>query len=172
MTSFFFYSLNVAAPSEGTEPHVSKKALAKHSGSKSAYRVPKNATKQTKYLSSLTALLSLTDTQQQQAAAIFTDAATMRTSIRSELKAARKALSEAVNNNDIGGISRASTALGTLTSQHVSNGAVANASFLQLLTPDQRTKLSKFQGKAQPIATRAGNAWPGGVRDAKVAIGA
>lgn len=45
------------APSSGVLTHVSKKALTKHSGSKSAYKVPKNATKQAKYLSSLTVLL-------------------------------------------------------------------------------------------------------------------
>jgi Spy/CpxP family protein refolding chaperone len=163
---------DVTAPKREVDPHVSRKVLVKQSGSKAAYWIPKNATKQTKYLSTLTAVLSLTATQQQQAAAIFTDAATTHASIRSNLKAARKALSEAVDNNDTGGISQASTTLGTVTSQYVSNGAVANAAFFQILTADQQTKLSQYQGKNKSSATSASNTWLGAVRDAKVAIGA
>ena len=142
----FGQTQEVAVPGDGAVAHVSRKALTKHSGSKAAYKVPKNATKQTRYLGSLTALLSLTPTQQQQAAGIFTNAASTLASVRSNLKAARKALSEAVRNNDTGRISQASTALGALTSQYVSNGALANAAFVQLLTADQQAKLSQFRG--------------------------
>ena len=126
--------------------HVSRKTLAKHTGAKAAYKVPKSAAKQTRYLNSLTALLSLTSVQRQQAAAIFASAANARTSVHSSLKAGRKALRDAVKSNDTGGISQASTALGSLTSQHISYGAIANAAFFQLLTPDQQTKMSQYQG--------------------------
>jgi hypothetical protein len=135
----------IDAPSTGTGPHVSRKALVKHSGSKGAYRVPKNAIKQAQYLSTLTALLSLNSSQQQQAAAIYTNAATTRASVTTSLKAARKALRDAVESNDPSAIAQASTTLGTLTGQFVSNGALANAAVFQLLTPDQQTTLSKFQ---------------------------
>jgi Spy/CpxP family protein refolding chaperone len=126
-------------------PHVSRKTLAKHTGAKAAYKVPKSAGKQARYLNSLTALLALTTAQQQQALAIFTNAAGTRASVHSSLKTARKALSDAVKSNDTGAISQASTALGALTSQHISNGALANAAFFQLLTPDQQTRLSQFR---------------------------
>lgn len=132
-------------PGGGTGPHLSRKALVKHSGSKGAYRVPKNAIKQAQYVSTLTALLSLTSSQQQQVADIYTNAATMRATVTTSLKAARKALRDAVKNNDTGGIAQASATLGTLTGQFVSNGAIANAAVFQLLTPDQQTKLSQFQ---------------------------
>ena len=132
--------------SGGLVPHVSHKTLVKHTGAKAAYKIPKSAGKQVRYLNSLTALLSLTTAQQLQAATIFTNAAGTRTSIHSSLKAARKALSDAVKSSDTGAISQASTALGALTSQHISNGALANAAFFQLLTPDQQTRLVQYQG--------------------------
>jgi Spy/CpxP family protein refolding chaperone len=132
--------------SDGVVPHVSSKALAKHSGSKASYKVPKSAGKQARYLNSLTALLSLSAAQKQQAATIFAGAANSRVSVHSSLKAARKALRNAVTSNDTGAISQASTALGSLTSQHIQYGALANAALFQLLTPDQQTKLSLYQG--------------------------
>jgi Spy/CpxP family protein refolding chaperone len=128
-----------------TGTHLSRKVLVKHSGSKGAYRIPKNAAKQAQYVGTLTALLSLTSAQQQQAAAIYSNAATARTSVTTSLKAARKALRDAVENNDSGGIAQASTTLGTLTGQYISNGAIANAAVFQLLTPDQQSTLSRFQ---------------------------
>jgi Spy/CpxP family protein refolding chaperone len=132
-------------PGIGTGSHVSRKALVKHSGSKGAYRVPKNAVKQAQYLGTLTALLSLTSSQQQQVAGIYTNAAATRASVTTSLKAARKALRDAVESNDPGAIAQASATLGTLTGQFISNGAIANAAVFQLLTPDQQTTLSKFQ---------------------------
>ena len=132
--------------SNGTVSHVSTKSLVKHSGAKAAYKVPKRAAKQTRYLNSLAALLSLTTGQQLQAATIFTNAASTRASIKSSLKAARKALKDAVRSNDAGGIAQASNALGALTGRHIASGAAANAAIFQLLTPDQQTKLSQYQG--------------------------
>jgi len=126
--------------------HVSTKPLLKHSGTKAAYKIPKNAARQTRYLNSVTALLSLTAAQQATASAIFTNAAVTHASVKSSLKAARKAIKDAVTANDIGGIAQASTALGVLTGQSVANGANANAAFFQLLTSDQQIKLSQFQG--------------------------
>ena len=54
--------------SGGLVPHVSHKTLVKHTGAKAAYKIPKSAGKQVRYLNSLTALLSLTTAQQLQAA--------------------------------------------------------------------------------------------------------
>jgi len=134
------------APGDGAGLHVHRKALAKQSGAKSAYKIPKNAAKQAKYLNTLNVLLSLTPAQQQEAAAILTNASTTRASLHASLKAARKALSGSVQNNDTGGISQASTALGALMAQYVANGAAANAALFQLLTPDQQNRMSQLMG--------------------------
>lgn len=127
-------------------PRASSKALVKQSGLKAAYKVPKSGAKQARYLNSLTALLSLTSAQQVSAAAIYANAASAQTSIHASLKAARKALKDAVKNNDSGAITQTATTLGVLTGQHITTGAAANASIYQLLTPAQQTLLSKFQG--------------------------
>jgi hypothetical protein len=132
--------------SDGIVSQVSTKSLLKHSGAKAAYKVPKSAAKQTRYLNSLAALLSLSTAQKLQAAAIFTSASNTRASIKSSLKAARRALKGAVRSYDASGIAQASNALGVLTGQHIASGAAANAAIFQLLTPDQRTKLSQYQG--------------------------
>jgi len=135
-----------AARGDGAAPRVSRKALTKHSGLKAAFKVPKSAAKQAKYLNSLTALLSLTPAQQEQAATVFAKAASARVAAHVDLQAAHQTLADAVKNNDTAAIARVSKALGAFTSQRISNGALANAAFFQLLTPDQQTKLSQFQG--------------------------
>jgi hypothetical protein len=141
------FAASRAFAQETTEAaHVSKKALVKHSGSKAAYKIPKSAVKQTRYLNSLSAMLSLSSSQQSTAAAVLSNAATAQTAVRTSLKAARKALKDAVKSNDAGAISQASTALGVLTGQHIANGAAANAAVFQLLTTEQQTKFSQLLG--------------------------
>jgi len=132
--------------SAGVAPHVSTKALVKHSGSKASYKIPKSAVKQARYVNSLTALLSLNSSQQSTAAAIFANAATTQASVKASLKAARNALKAAVKSNDSGAISQTSAALGVLTGQHIANGAAANAAIYQLLTTDQQARLALYQG--------------------------
>jgi Spy/CpxP family protein refolding chaperone len=144
--SRIFAETQETGSSDGIVSHVSTKTMVKHSGSKSAYKVPKSAGKQTRYLNSLTALLSLTSAQQASVAALFTSAGSTRASLHSSLKAARKALKDAVKSNDSGAMTQASSTLGILTGQKIANGAAANAALFQLLTPAQRTKLSQFQG--------------------------
>lgn len=136
------------APGSAATLHVSRKALS--TGAKAAYEVPKNATKQTKFLSSLTALLTLNTAQQQQAAAIFTNAVNNRMGIHATMKSVRKVLSTAVQNNDGSGIAQASAQIGALMTQYVSNGAAANAAFFQLLNSEQQAKLMQFQGRPSP----------------------
>jgi hypothetical protein len=130
----------------GVPPTISRKALTKQSGSKSSYKIPRSEAKQTKYINSLSAFLTLTTAQKQQAASIVASAASSGTQIHANLKTARKALREAVKNNDPNGISQAAATLGTLTSQHISNGALAHAAIFQALTPDQQTKMSQLLG--------------------------
>lgn len=127
-------------------PVISRKSLKKETGSKAGYALPKNATKQTKYLSSLTALLSLSAGQQQQATSIFTNAVNNRIGIHATMKSVRKVLNTAVKNNDGAGIVQAASQIGALMTQYVSNGASANSAFYNLLTPTQQTTLSQYQG--------------------------
>jgi len=126
---------------------VSRKARSKETTTKAAYALPKNATKQAKYLSSLTALLSLTASQQQQATSIFTSAVNNRIGIHATMKSVRKVLATAVTNNDGNGWTTAASQIGTLMTQFVTNGAAANAAFYQILTPSQQTILAQYQGR-------------------------
>jgi Spy/CpxP family protein refolding chaperone len=95
----------------------------------------------------LTAVLSLTTAQQQQATTIFTDAATAALTVRSNLKAAHQSLSSAVKNNDTSSIDQVSTTIGNLMAQLVSTEAKANAAFYQILTPDQQAKFNQIQSQ-------------------------
>lgn len=132
--------------SNGMAPKPSRKILVKHSGTKAAYKIPKGSAKQAKYLASVTALVALTSSQQQQAEAIFANARSVRKTAHKSMKAARKTLSQAVKANDTGAINQAATTISTLVAQRIASGAMANAAFLQLLTPDQQARLSEFQG--------------------------
>jgi hypothetical protein len=126
---------------------ISRKALSKETGSKASYELPKNAAKQTKYVASLTALLGLSASQQQQAASIFTVAVNNRFGLHSTLKEVRKSLSAAVKSNDGSGIAQAASQIGTLMTQYVSNGALANCAFYNILTASQQATLNQYQGK-------------------------
>ena len=134
--------------SQPTGQHVSHKVLLKYSRPKAISKVPKTEAKATKYLNSLNTLLALTPSQQQQAATIFTAAVTAHSAIRSNMKAARQSLTTAIMNNDSGGIGQASMAIGSLTAQLTAAGANANAAFYQILTTDQKNKLSLTQFKS------------------------
>ncbi len=123
----------------------SRKALAKNSGSKGAYKIPKSRAKQAKYLASVTALVALTPSQQQQAGEIFANARSARKTAHKDLKAAKAALSQAVAANDTNAIAQAATAISTLGARRIAASAQAKAAFLQLLTPDQQARLSEFQ---------------------------
>lgn len=98
----------------------------------------------------LTNQLSLTASQQQQATTIFTDAATAGTALRESLRTAHQTLSDAVKANDTATIDRSAATIGNLTSQQTSIDAKAQAAFYQILTPDQRTKLSESRGPGGP----------------------
>ena len=93
----------------------------------------------------LTTVLSLTSAQQQQALAIFTNAANSHTSWHDSMKAAHDALDTAVKNNDSAGISQAAASIGDLTGQMIAAHSKADAAFYQILTPDQKTKYSELE---------------------------
>lgn len=131
-------------PSTSRAP--SHKAVAKFSGVKSYYYLPRSAPKQTKFITFLTAYLGLTSSQSAQAASIFSQAASSDASVHSGLKTARQALAVAVKYNDGASITQATATIGTLTAQRHALGAGANASLYQILTAQQQGLLDTFRG--------------------------
>jgi hypothetical protein len=123
-----------------------QKLLLKYSKAKSFLKVPKSAKKTTKYVNSLTALVGLSANQQTQATTALTAARETLVTVRTNLKAAKKLLATAVKNNDSGAMGQASTSIGNLMAQKLSTATSANAALYQMLTPDQQSKLSQFQG--------------------------
>jgi Spy/CpxP family protein refolding chaperone len=122
------------------------KVVSSYAGVKSYYTMPKSATKQSKYLTFLTAYLSLTSSQSSQIAAIMSQAAATEQSIHQSLKTARQNLALAVKYNDTANISQAATAMGSLAAQRHTAGANANAALYQVLTAEQQTMLNQFRG--------------------------
>jgi len=92
----------------------------------------------------LTNMLSLTAAQQQQATAIFTNAATAEDSVHTGMKTAHESLHEAIKSNDAAAIDQWSNTIGGLMGQQVSIEAKAHAALYQILTPDQQTKLAQM----------------------------
>jgi Spy/CpxP family protein refolding chaperone len=135
-------------PAGSLSAHKAMKLTSKYGRAKYAYKVPKTAAKQAKYIGFLSALLSLTTAQQQSAATIFSAALASKTALRPQMKAAHDALSEAVKSNNPTSINQASAAIGALGAQRRALGAQANASFFQILTAAQQASLSQFQLKS------------------------
>ena len=95
----------------------------------------------------LTNQLALTTAQQQQALTIFTTAATAQANVRTSLDTARQSMNTAIQNNDLNSINQIANNIGTLTAQSTVAQSTADASFYQILTPDQRTKLNQAQSQ-------------------------
>ncbi len=123
----------------------SHETVGHYSRPKSFYTVPTTQVKQTKYVSFLATLLSLTPAQQSQAANTFAAAGASHAEAKKNMKIAKVSLSRFVKNNDGAGINDASASIGNLAAQRHSIGAGANAAFLQILTADQQTKLHQFR---------------------------
>jgi hypothetical protein len=123
---------------------LSHKAVTRYSSLKAAFTVPKPS-KQQKYIVFLTTLLSLTSDQQSQAASLLSGAGIAIAQNKTNAKALRQMLSQAVANNDQAKIRQISVAIGTLTAQRHAIGANANASLYQILSPNQQTALTQFR---------------------------
>lgn len=93
----------------------------------------------------LTSQLSLTAQQQQQALAIFTNAATSQSSLHDSMKTAHEGLNTAVKNNDANGITQAANTIGNLTAQATVAEAKADAALYAILTADQQSKMSQME---------------------------
>ncbi len=107
----------------------------------------------------LTALLSLTSAQQQQATTIFTSAANAEQTVHQNEKGVQESLSNAIKNNDAATIDQVTNTLGQSMAQVMSIKAKADAAFYQVLTTEQQTKLSELE--SQHIAV-GGPGGPGG----------
>ena len=126
-------------------PRASYKALLRLSRPKSSHKIPKNDARKAKYIRSLSAALTLSPGQEQQADAIYSNALTARATLHASLKTARHNLHNAVKRMDSSLIDQLSSMVGNIRAQKVAAGANANAAFYRILTPDQQSKLIKFQ---------------------------
>jgi hypothetical protein len=119
--------------------------MARYGHLKYEYKLPHSAPKQAKYISFLSALLSLSPGQQAETADIFAAAGTAAVQLKATAKTHKKSLGTSAAANDTGGISQASLAIGKVASQRHSIDAKANAAFFQILTADQQQALTKFR---------------------------
>jgi len=94
----------------------------------------------------LTALLTLTTTQQAEATTIFTTEQSSLAAIAPAMKTAHKALKAAVQANELSAINTESSQIGALTGQETLAQSTANAQFYATLTTEQQTKYNKFGG--------------------------
>src|SRR5262249_42326951 len=134
-----------AASGPVASQRASYKALVKLGRLKSSYKLPKTESKKAKYLGSLSAGLTLTSAQHQQADTIFSSALSTRAALRGSLKTARQNLREAVRNNDASAIEQMSANVGSIKAQLISTGANAHVAFHRILSTDQLAKLTQFQ---------------------------
>jgi Spy/CpxP family protein refolding chaperone len=95
----------------------------------------------------LTALLSLTSAQQQQALTIYTNATTAQQTIIEAEKETRDSLQSAIKNNDSTSIDQLAATIAQNTAQLTSIRAKADAAFYQTLTTDQQTKYADFESQ-------------------------
>lgn len=134
----------VAIPSSGSGV-LSRKAMARYGHLKYTYKVPHTASRQAKYISFLSALLSLSPGQQAETTSIFAAASTAAGELKAAAKTHKRSLGASVAANDASGISQASLVIGKAASQRHTIDAKANAAFFQILTADQQQTLTKLR---------------------------
>jgi len=133
------------AATPATSGVMTRKAMARYAHLKYTYKVPRTAAKQAKYISFLSALLSLSPGQQAETADVFAAASTAAGQLKATAKTHKTSLGTSAAANDSGGISQASLAIGKVASQRHTIDAKANAAFFQILTADQQETLTKFR---------------------------
>jgi Spy/CpxP family protein refolding chaperone len=92
----------------------------------------------------LTEKLGLSQSQQEQATTIFTNAWTAQKSLHSQMKTAHESLQAAVSKNDAAGIDQAANNIGNLTAQSISAHSKAEAAFLQTLNGQQQSTYNQM----------------------------
>jgi Spy/CpxP family protein refolding chaperone len=95
----------------------------------------------------LTALLNLTSAEQEQAKAIYVQAAQDEQTLHEGEREARETLRAAVRNHDLAAIDQVSATLGQSMAQRTSIRAKADAAFYQILTVEQQNKLSELESQ-------------------------
>ncbi|MDQ2899476.1 MAG: Spy/CpxP family protein refolding chaperone [Acidobacteriota bacterium] len=110
----------------------------------------------------LTALLTLTATQQTQATTIYSNLQAALSTVMASMTTARTALHTDVTTNNVGGIAAAATQIGTLTAQQVEAQGKADGAFYAILTPDQQTKYTQLGGHGFRGPGPGGFGGPGG----------
>ena len=98
--------------------------------------------------------LNLTDSQKQQAKAIFEQAKSSVQAQQQQLQQNREALRAAVKANDSARIQQLSSEQGALRGQVMAARADAQAKFMALLTPEQRDKAQQMRQRIQQRANR------------------
>jgi Spy/CpxP family protein refolding chaperone len=97
-----------------------------------------------RHIAALTKTLSLTPDQQQQATTLLTNVLSAGKSLHQQMQTAHENLKAAVQKNDTAGIDQATGTIGALNGQMMAIHAKAMASFRQILTPDQQSKLDSM----------------------------
>jgi Spy/CpxP family protein refolding chaperone len=108
------------------------------------------ATRITRQVEFLTALLTLTTNQASQGTTIFTNEAAAITPLQTSLNTARESLQTAVKANNTATIDQLSSQIGTLTGQITAAHSKADAAFYALLTADQKTRYDAVGGGHGP----------------------
>ena len=122
---------------------------------------PPNPSEMAKHqVKSLTTPLSLSSAQQQQATTIYTSAAKGEQAIRKSEKDGHEGVRSGIKNNDTATIDQISRTLAASTAQWTAIKAKADVNFCQILTPEQRTKLSELE--SQQMGPLDGPGGPGG----------
>lgn len=99
-------------------------------------------------LNFLAGYLSLTDSQKEQAKAIFDAAAAQAETLSGSMESARTALDAAIKAGAPDSeIDRLSAAVGAVTGQLTAVQAKARVKFRAILTPEQKTKLDELEGR-------------------------
>jgi Spy/CpxP family protein refolding chaperone len=127
------------------------------------HQAPDPAARIQEHVSFMTTVLSLTPAQQQQATAIFTNAASNAKALHEQMKSAHDALNTAIQKNDTAAIDQNAASIGNLTTQMISTHAKAQAAFNQTLTPDQQTKMSTLHNHEHGMHGMSGHAMGGGM---------
>lgn len=94
-----------------------------------------------------TTLLTLTPAQVEQATAFFTTEATARQSSHTTERAAHQAMEAAIKANDTATIQTTANTMGQLETEQVAAHSLARAQFYNILTADQKAKLSELEGE-------------------------
>jgi Spy/CpxP family protein refolding chaperone len=110
----------------------------------------------------LTALLTLTTTQQAQATTLFTTEETALDAIRTDMQTLRTSLQTAVKANNSSAIVTVATQIGADTTKQVEAQATADAAFYALLTTDQQTKFNELNTSGFGGRGFGGPGGPGG----------